>query len=322
MLSKSFFLRGVGAAVMMACFSSFCAPRIINRTVSFDKLASCIHLQCDGPCENLLLDTTSLTLFVSSMSGHLFSFNGARREDLAKNQLDLGKIAKGYCSGIARDVRGNVYVGVTNSCCIVTKSWIVKFDLPARKRDTLTTLKNPFTMINGISYDGVSGLYFCCEPYLWAGGVYRLKLVAPYQVDTVVRRTWLANGISASNTDSLVYFTKTTRGLFCFGRANPGAIVKPRRLLKGSLCNSFDDFCIDKSGRFWIADPERSRIRVADVHNGTIIHIKFRNFGYPTSCRTRIEDGREYLYVTGAKKSNGFGVVSASTDEILNAVKE
>jgi sugar lactone lactonase YvrE len=73
------------------------------------------------------------------------------------------------------------------------------------------------------------------------------------------------------------------------------------------------DLCTDASGRYWLADPG-GFLKCYDAEAGELTRYKVNRCGRPASCRIRLEDGEEVIYVTELKRRGGPAALSKKCD--------
>jgi hypothetical protein len=65
----------------------------------------------------------------------------------------------------------------------------------------------------------------------------------------------------------------------------------------------FDDLCQDQAGNLWVADPGSGSLKEYIPGSGEVIRFKIRGIGQVSSCRIRIENGEEIIYLTELKQN-------------------
>ena len=67
------------------------------------------------------------------------------------------------------------------------------------------------------------------------------------------------------------------------------------------MSEAFDDLCTDSRDRLWMTDPNRRTIKRYDPATDTLVRYHLDGFGQASSCRIRVENGEEIMYITELK---------------------
>lgn len=297
---------------------------------------SAVFLQGDlRGCENLLPAPNGTAVYVGDLAGNLVRFDGADRKSLAPvSRRRIGDFAL----GLALDGDGRVYAAASEG------------GEPGWKRGTASSIKvlspeleeiasipAPFPSLNGICFDGRSGLLMASSNFsflLPAGTVLRaspealVRAIGGEPLAAVpVFRDGLLNGLCVlPDGSALAGNTLNTVWRLDADGLAAGRLLKPAErsvfYRKASLMGPFDDFCVDSRGRLWLADPiNPGGISMFDPAVREIRRVELPDFGYASSCRIRVEGGREVLYVAEIRRVgdtgyNGRGVLSFPIDEL------
>jgi len=65
-----------------------------------------------------------------------------------------------------------------------------------------------------------------------------------------------------------------------------------------------DDLCVSNDGSIWVADPGSSCVKRFIPGSNRVIRYIIEGLGQVSSCRTRVEEGREIIYIAELKQTN------------------
>jgi hypothetical protein len=105
-----------------------------------------------------------------------------------------------------------------------------------------------------------------------------------------------------------ICFTETFCGASTF---RPGFLKVTPVLGKAAVFDFCDDLCVDAGGDYWLADPG-GFLKRYDAEGRELIRYKIKGCGRPASCRIRLEDGEEIIYVTELKRRRGLAALLSS----------
>jgi hypothetical protein len=108
-----------------------------------------------------------------------------------------------------------------------------------------------------------------------------------------------------------ICFTEKFAGVSTF---QPGVMTATRVVGKTAAFDCCGDLCTDARGDYWLADPG-GFLKRYDAEARELTRYKIKGCGRPSSCRIRLEDGEEIIYVTELKRRGGpAALVSAECD--------
>jgi sugar lactone lactonase YvrE len=122
--------------------------------------------------------------------------------------------------------------------------------------------------------------------------------------------------------ENRLYFSETLSGVY---RVDPGSGQAEKVFAKAKTMDFFDDLCQDQAGNLWVADPGSGSLKKYVSGTGELVRFKIRGIGQVSSCRIRIENGEEIIYLTELKqqpnkmlfgKFDGRGVFSVPLAEL------
>ncbi|MBN1647846.1 MAG: SMP-30/gluconolactonase/LRE family protein [Spirochaetales bacterium] len=272
----------------------------------------------EGGCENICLDDQSLRVYVTDLKGYVHLLDGTTRRELKEQaSLKLDEYALGICLG----PDGYLYAAAGGMDWLDTDCAIYRVDRNLSGFELLTKTA-PGT--NGLAINRAGELFFAAGNLKLMhpkGAIYRMSVSG-------ADRTWpelfiaglkSPNGMFIEDDGQKLVFSETFHGVRCLAA---GTEVE-RVCGKSRLVEGFDDLCRDQYGNYWIADPPNGFIKCYDPAANLVTCYHFDAIGIASSCRTRIENGREYLYVTEIKKSSksksfdGRGIFVFSVDVLL-----
>ncbi len=250
-------------------------------------------------CENLYIDASSNRVYVTTLEGDIVLLDGP-------NSLELREIrrikAGGYALGIDRSADGNLYAAICEGHS--SKEWTKTGGHIARLSDDLDSLEplsENYPSINGLAFDDKGRGYFATGNFNFMfpkGHIMRFSINPDGSftgAEALTEKMGLANGLYFSKAQKKLYFTDTleTAGTVDTDSGKTTVIYR-----KAAFKEAFDDLCVDAAGRLWMSDPIRRTLKVYDPSGDTLIRYKIDGFGQASSCRIRIEQGEEILYIT------------------------
>lgn len=253
--------------------------------------------------ENILLKHDSNRLYATDCSGYVYMIDGESRDSLkiikrVKPENDIS-----YTMGLAVDSHDRLYCSASN------KEWMKTGGKVYRTNDNLDYFK-PITenirSINGICIDNNDRLYITSGTMNFfndKGAIYKMDLKET-SLDTVLitqKDIKTTNGIYFHN--NKVYISETFHGISYFDTIKTEDVKKFNFLLgRNKFIEGFDDFCIDNRGNIWIGDQPKGFVKVFIPSEKRIVFFKSKEIGVIASCRIRVENGEEILYVAEIKQ--------------------
>jgi sugar lactone lactonase YvrE len=234
----------------------------------------------------------------------------------------------GYALGIDRGPDGMLYVGVcpgsTESAWKKTGGAVYRVDAALTGARPVTA---PYPCLNGLAFDDRGNLFFASSNFDFLfpeGAVFVLSVAEDGTVgaaSSCVPRMGLANGMCFDRRNERILWSDTLECAGCLERVggSPARLADPdptKAAAAGAAASAagnyrsavvyrktvfmeaFDDLCVDRLGRLWMTDPIRGTIKVFDPGADSLVRYDLKGFGQASSCRIRLEEGREMLYVT------------------------
>lgn len=287
--------------------------------IPLDGLAGYSFFECGPGCENLWLDPDSNRVYVTSLNGLVTLLDGASPQELRPvKALKAG----GYALGIDRGPDGFIYAAVSPAADM--KEWQKKGGYVARigaDLESAVRVTGYWPCINGFAFDGSGAGYLASSNFNFLmpkGVIVRFTLPPAGAADsspdqsspadsrlaadeTVVARMGLANGLVYDRNRNAVLYTDTleTAGLLSPGDPSGDGKDGSKPLYrKAALKEAFDDLCASADGRLWMTDAVRGGLKVWNPDSGALVRYAIAGMGQLSSCRTRLEDGKEILYCT------------------------
>jgi len=279
-------------------------------------------------CENLYLDTASLKIWVTELSGHIALLEGDLRSDLKLSQRKkIGQMAL----GITRTRDSLIYLAVSDH---KSEDWkkeggrIVCLD---SSLNIIREITGPYPALNGITTDPHGRIYFVSGNFNALkpeGKIYFIeKDQEEYWSDPVLinNNAGMCNGIWYDPFSKKIYFSNSVEGIFALeDTMNRAAAV----YTKTRFMELFDDFCFDRKGNLWMTDPGGSTLKVYLPDKKKLVRFLVDGIGQTSSCRIRIEDEGEIIYITELKQKqkprsevlDGRGVLSLPLHELMKTI--
>ena len=302
--------------LVCACSTS----RVKTHYLSKNDFSNINFIEGMKGCENLHLSKNSLDIFVTDLTGKLYLISGTSHENL--NVVKLLRI-NDYVLGI--DEGSDKYLYVLSS----SKEWlkkgggINKIDVNLGKQEKITF---DFAGVNGLAIDNQNNIYFTVGNMNMLkpkGAIYIMKALENNKYDTpiiFIENLKSPNGLFYDKKNNSLIFTEVFSGVKSINLENNKikSIFGKTRLIEG-----FDDLCVDSKGNYWVADQPNGFIKMYNSHLNQVKRFLFKEFGVASSCRIRIDDGKEFIYVTEIKKNknskeyDGRGVIIIPIDLLL-----
>lgn len=314
----------IAAITLSSCSSSHVA---VKETKSFnmDDIESMQFVQGMKGAENIYLPGDSTKAYITDLAGHIYLLDKDVRGKLEiKKSLSIGKLALGITEG--KD--GNLYV---NASSYGKQGWL-KHGGEVFKVDTELTafekITGAYQGINGLTVDAKGSLYFTAGNLKFfspKGEIYKI----PYNTESgkygkplsFIDKLGSANGIFYSKHHNALLFTET------FSKTSAVNLTtnKVQTLFgKTKMAEGFDDLCVDTKGRIWVTEPVRGFIKMLNPADRKLTRFHIHGLGLASSCQTRTEAGKEYIYVTEreiSRNNDGRGIVVLLIDELLKGNK-
>ena len=251
-------------------------------------------------CENLYLDQDSLRLYVTDLHGYVHLINGPSRNELklVKSKMIAGEFALGIGAG----PDGNLYVAASEKNWMKQGGAVYRVDRDLEKVEKLT---GNMPGINGLTFDPSGNLYLATSNMSFLrprGAIYLMKFnpdgkfTAP-EVWAGGRK--IVNGMYFSGKENRLYFSETLSGVY---RVGPESGQVEEVFAKAKTMDFFDDLCQDQAGNLWVADPGSGSLKEYIPGSGELVRFKIKGIGQVSSCRIRIENGEEIIYLTELKR--------------------
>ncbi len=248
--------------------------------------------------ENLYLDPGSSHVYVTTLEGVIYLAD-------ADSGAVLGSLKAGsYALGIDKGPDGFLYVGVCQGNGEAdwkkTGGAVCRMDLALKGATPVT---GNYPCLNGLAFDQQGSIFFASSNFDFMfpkGSVYCLAVTPDGPAGEAVRCDFpigLANGMSYDRTGKRILLSDTLEAVWTLA-GNDGGFRADPVYRKAALQEAFDDLCVDSRGRLWMADPARGNLKVYDPAADSLVRFTISGFGQASSCRIRVEEGREILYVT------------------------
>lgn len=292
-------------------------PRIIYgsagvevRTVSvdFSDLDGAAVLEVGKGCENLYLEPASLKVYLTDCWGNVHLLDGPSRGEL--RLVKSGKLGDGRAGGIDAGARGFLYVAASDDRA-GRRGGIYRVD---RELESGLKLAGDYPGLKGLTVDGRGDIYFAAGNgsfFDGEGAIYtmRRKAGGDYaEAELFLPELLCADGLFYDARAGRVLFTENFSGVSAF---RPGFMAVTYVLGKICFFDSCGDLCTDAGGRCWLTDPG-GFLKCYDAEAGELARYRVRGCGRPASCRIRVEDGEEVIYVTELKRRTGLAAALSS----------
>lgn len=271
-------------------------------------------------CENLYLDDESSDIYVTDLNGYLYKISKYENVFAISDKIKLFD----YAMGIDCSDDGYLYVATSSDDWHETGGPIVRINKDLSGAEEVSeNIKgiNGLTINSNIIYYSYGNMnYFSPE-----GGIGAIKLNNGRSDLSVINdQLESANGLFYSKDNNLLYFTEVFNGAYSLNPLNNSIdkVFGKSRMIEG-----FDDMCIDSYGNFWVADQPNGFIKMYNPTTQLVTYFRSDEVGIASSCRIRMEDGKEVIYITELKKSkdsetyDGRGVFYIELETLLNFVK-
>jgi hypothetical protein len=315
------------ARVMVPHFFKF-SKDIKSVTVekSLEDLVTARFLEGFEGCENLWVDTASMKILLTDLSGHLYELNGMDRSSLqVTRKLKIADLATGVTFGDS-----TIYVAACKGNTDYWKSTgghLYRVDM---NLTLATEIAGPFPGINGIYYREGGMVYLTSSNFNPFSPEGRVLAIDPARQDwhqTFIEEAGLANGLYFDKVSKKMLLSNTVEGIFEVDETN--RTLHPL-YYKTAFMEFTDDICTDRQGNLWMTDPGNSTIKVLMAEDSLLVRFKVTGIGQTSSCRIRQEADGEVLYVTELKRKqapvselhDGRGLLSVRLDELYALLDE
>jgi sugar lactone lactonase YvrE len=252
-------------------------------------------------CENLYLEQDSLRLYVTDLRGYIHLINGPSRSEL--KLLKSKMVASEFSLGVGAGPDGSLYVAASEKDWMKQGGALYRVDRDLEKVEKLT---GNLPGINGLTFDRSGNLYLATSNmgfFRPRGAIYRVRIDPDGKI--TAPEIWaggrkIVNGMYFSVRENRLYFSETLSGVY---RVDPGSGQAEKVFAKAKTMDFFDDLCQDQAGNLWVADPGSGSLKKYVSGTGELVRFKIRGIGQVSSCRIRIENGEEIIYLTELKQN-------------------
>jgi len=294
-------------------------PSLIKK--EYNKINNLIFVKGMNGAENIYLENDSQKFYATDCSGTVYLIDGETREDLKIiKQKKLGDEYK-YCLGIDKGPDNFMYVGASGKNWLKKGGAIFKMNMNLENAKKVTDY---YVGMNGLCIDKKSNIYFASGNMNLIndkGKIYKMNKNQKGGYDSpeiLIDNLGTANGLFYDKKNDLLFYTEVFKGASVF---NLNTLKKVFLFGRTKLVEGFDDLCVDKMGNVWVGDQPDGFIKKYDPVNNTVTKYKIAGMGVASSCRIRVENGEEIIYIAeikqpGSKKYDGRGVMSFPIKEL------
>lgn len=292
---KSCYILLTGFVISMA------GVTVIDKQVS-TKTNNLVFYDSIGAIESICPDRKSMKIYAGDLNGFVHILDGQDRNSL--KLIKSTKVAKGYCTGIILKSNNELCIGISDGIGNwgKQKCYIIGADSNISVTDTIA---GPDILINGIAIDTNDNLYFATGEFSLLfpkpGFIKKLSNTSR-KPEVLISDCKRPNGLFYQSTNGKLFFTKTLDGIFSL---NPETKEESVVIGNKKLVDASDDLCIDKSGDIWVANPPKGFIKCYQPDKNLVIYFKSKDFGTASSCRIRVENGEEVLYISEIRNPKG-----------------
>ena len=280
---------------------SLCAVLAKTVALDFGDLDGAVVVDVGKGCENVYLEPASLRAYVTDCWGNVHLVDGPSREGL--RLVKSAKLADGKACGIDRGPGGFLYVAACDDW-LGRGGGIYRVDSALESAEKIA---GDYPGLNGLTLDGRGNLYFAVSNMSFINGegaIYKMRRKAGgdyREAEVFIPNLRCVDGMFYDAREGRICFTETFSGVSTF---RPGFMAVTCVLGKTAVFDFCDDLCTDARGNYWLADPG-GFLKCYDAEAGELTRYKVNGCGRPASCRIRLEDGEEVIYVTELKRRGG-----------------
>ncbi len=306
-------MKAVPAAAVVATLAYFLVvvPRIVYGSsgvkvkmvrADFGDLDGAVVVDVGNGCENLCLEPASLRAYVTDSWGNVYLVDGPSRAGL--RVVRSAKLTGGRACGIDRGPGGFLFVAACDGDRCRPTGGIFKVD--GRLRGAIK-IAGDYPGLNGLALDDRGNIYFAASNMSFLNGrgaVYemrRRKSGRYREAGVFLPELRCVDGVFYDARRGRICFTERYSGLATF---KPGFMAVTRVLDKTAVFDFCGDSCVDASGDYWLADPG-GFLKRYDAEKRELVRYEIKGCGRPASCRIRVEDGGEVIYVAELKRRGG-----------------
>lgn len=274
-------------------------------------------------CENIYLPVGSSEVYVTDLHGSLYLLDGKNHSSLEIiKEVNYGK----YMLGVVGNNDDKIFAVEGKQKWLSEGGRIRVFD---NGLNSLGVIAEGYPGINGMTMDNDHNIYFATgnmNPFKTDGAIYRMLLSdeGTYgHPEVYINTEGSANGIFYNEIDKSIVFTETFSGVNKIDMTGKNVELV---FGKSRLVEAFDDLCVDSNGNYWVADTPTGFIKMYNPRTKNVTRFIFKDVGIASSCKTRVENGKEILYITeiskrrGNLKHNGRGIIIVPVDYLLNKI--
>jgi len=271
-------------------------------------------------CENLYLSKENSDVFVTDLSGYIYLIKGSSYKEL---KVIKSVKLNDYALGIDKGRDGYLYVLASSKDWLKKGGGVNKIDVDLNKPEQIT---KDFPGVNGLAIDKKNNLYFVAGNMKFLnpkGTIYIMKPLDNNKYDEpeiFMENLKSPNGLFYNEKDNILIFTEVFSGVKTLNLSDNK--ISPVHG-KSRLVEGFDDVCIDSRGNYWTADQPNGFLKMYDPKTKLVTRFLFADFGVASSCRIRVENGKELIYAAEFKKNkrskeiDGRGIVIIPIDLLL-----
>jgi sugar lactone lactonase YvrE len=273
--------------------------------------------------ENIYLDTSSPSIYVTDLSGTIYLVNESGDGKLfISASIDFGELATGIIEG--KD--GFLYAGGSR---YPEKDYlreeggsVFRID---KELNRYEILYSAYRGINGLATDSDGHLYFTTGNLKFLspeGALYKMSYDPAQNTYgkpvKVIDSLGSANGLYYSEYYDALIITETFSGISKIDLSSNTVVPL---LNKSKMVEGFDDVTVDSKGRIWVAEPVGGFIKVFDPAGKKLTRFRIEGLGVASSCRIRMDKNHEeviYICERQHKKNNdGRGLITISINQLF-----
>lgn len=245
--------------------------------------------------ENIYTVPDSMDLYVSDCSGHLYKVSYNDKFEITK-KVKVGDFAL----GITMD-KGNLYFAASECDWSNVGGSIYKTDSSLTKVEKIT---KKYPGINGVTSDDKSNIYFTIgkmNPIDKSGIIYKFNSTSmKAEPEAFLTDLKCPNGLDYDKKNNRLIFSETFKGI---NEMDLYTKQKTEVFGKSRVVEGFDDVCKDSKGNYWVGDQPNGFIKMYNPKQNRVFYFRSKQLGVSSSCKIRIENGKEILYVAEIKRT-------------------